>query len=216
MKKFLSLRGNINYTHISYRQLYFVAACSLLDPEVDGEIALKFRPYGSFIGIDSSRLDPLLKRSKVLRLHAALHDAAGFLKDCRNKGPGYIYTFRYSPVKQLSFWTPDRNIIHSISENSSFTIISCIGMLENFGSKTTNIIVLDLKGFKSFKSLGFIIKELSLCSSYNDTIFFKPPLKFADLPEHDRQTVIWLTNNLHGLDWDVGDLPYCKLIKRLL
>ena len=74
-------------------------------------------------------------------------------------------------------------------------------MLENFGSKTTNIIVLDLEGFK-LKSLGFIIKELSLCSSENDTIFFTPPLKFADLPAHDRQTVIWLTNNLHGLDWD--------------
>ena len=84
-------------------------------------------------------------------------------------------------------------------------------MLENFGSKTTNIIVLDFEGFK-LKSPGFIIKELSLCSSYNDTIFFKPPpLKFADLPAHDRQTVIWLTNNLHGLDWDEGDIPYCDL-----
>ena len=102
-EKVLSLRGNINYTHISYRQLYFVAACSLLDPEVDGEIALKFRPYGCFIGIDNSRLDPLLKRSKVLRLHAALHDAAGFIKDCRNKGPGYVYAFRYSPVNNCLF-----------------------------------------------------------------------------------------------------------------
>ena len=83
-------------------------------------------------------------------------------------------------------------------------------MLENFGSKTTNIIVLDLEGCK-LKSLGFIIKELSFCSSYNDTIFFKPPLKFTDLPAHDRQTVIWLTNNLHGLDWDEGDIPYCDL-----
>ena len=99
----LSLRGNINYVHISYRQLYFVAACSLLDPEVDGEIALKFRPYGGFIGIDNSRLDPLLKRSKVLRLHAALHDAAGFTKDCRNKGPGYVNAFRYSPVNNCLF-----------------------------------------------------------------------------------------------------------------
>ena len=50
-----------------------------------------------------------------------------------------------------------------------------------------------------------------MCSSYNDTIFFKPPLKFADLPANDRQTVIWLTNNLHGLDWDEGDIPYCDL-----
>ena len=102
-EKVLTLRGNINYTHISYRQLYFVAACSLLDPEVDGEKALKFTPYGGFIGIDNSRLDPLLKRSKVLRLHAALHDAAGFIKDCRNKGPGYVYAFRYSPVNNCLF-----------------------------------------------------------------------------------------------------------------
>ena len=81
-------------------------------------------------------------------------------------------------------------------------------MLENFGSKTTNIIVLDLEGFK-LKSLGFIIKELSLKNYL--TIFFKPPVKFADLPAHDRQTVIWLTNNLHGLVWDEGDIPHCDL-----
>ena len=36
-------------------------------------------------------------------------------------------------------------------------------------------------------------------------------LKFADLPAHDRQTVICVTNNLHGLDWDEGDIPYCDL-----
>ena len=101
-EKVLSLRGDINYTHISYRQLCFVAACSSLDPEVDGEIALKFRPYGGFIGIDNSRLDPLLKRGKVLRLHASLHDA-GFIKDCRNKGPGYVHAFRYSPVNNCLF-----------------------------------------------------------------------------------------------------------------
>ena len=80
--------------------------------------------------------------------------------------------------KQLSCWTIDRNIIHSISENFPFAFVSSIGMLEKVVSKSTNI------------------KELSLCSSYNDTTFFKPPLKFADLPAHDRQTVIWLTSKL--------------------
>ena len=40
---------------------------------------------------------------------------------------------------------------------------------------------------------------------------FQTALKFTDLPAHDRQTVIWLTNNLHGLDWDEGDIPYCDL-----
>ena len=79
-------------------------------------------------------------------------------------------------------------------------------MLENFGSKMTNTLNLDLEGFK-LKSLGFIIKNFSLCSSFNGPIFFKPPFSFADLPTHDGQTVIWLTNNLHGLDWDEGDIP---------
>ena len=83
-------------------------------------------------------------------------------------------------------------------------------MLENFRSKTTNIVGFDLQGFK-LNSLGFILKELSLCSSYNDTKFYKPPLKFADLLEHDKQTVIWLTTILHGLDWDEGDMPSCDL-----
>ena len=96
-EKSLSLRRNLTFSHISHRQLYFVAACALLDPEVDGEIALKFRPYGGILGAKISRLDALLKNSKVLRLHAALYEAAGFVKDCRNKGPGYVYAFRYSP-----------------------------------------------------------------------------------------------------------------------
>ena len=52
--KVISVRGNLNFGHISHRQLYFVAACELLDPEIDGEIALKFRPYGGLIGVDSS------------------------------------------------------------------------------------------------------------------------------------------------------------------
>ena len=102
-EKTVSLRGNQNFSHISHRQLYFVAACALLDPEFDGEIALKFRPYGGLIGADNSRPDPLLKYSKVLRLHAALHDAVGFVKDCRNKFPGYVYAFRCSPINNCLF-----------------------------------------------------------------------------------------------------------------
>ena len=64
-EKTVSLRDNQNFSHISHRQLYFVAACALLDPEIGGEIALKFKPYGGLIGVDNSRLDPLLKYSKV-------------------------------------------------------------------------------------------------------------------------------------------------------
>ena len=102
-EKAISMRGNLNISHISHRQFYFVAACALLDPEIDGEIAFKFRPYDGLIGVDNSRLDPFLKYSKVLRLHAAVHDAAGFVKDCSNKGPGYVYAFSYPPVNNCLF-----------------------------------------------------------------------------------------------------------------
>ena len=76
-EKSLSRRENLNFSHISHRQLHFDAACALLDPEIDGEIALKFSPYCGLLGVDNSRIDHLLKNSKALRLHAALHDAAG-------------------------------------------------------------------------------------------------------------------------------------------
>ena len=73
------------------RHLYFVAACSLFDSDLELPVALKLRPHGGLIGIDDSKLDPFLKHSKFLRLHAVLHDAAGFIKDYSNKGPGYVY-----------------------------------------------------------------------------------------------------------------------------
>ena len=71
--------------------LYFLATCLHLDPDVNLEIALKLRPYGGIIGIDNSSLDAYLKSFKVLRLHAILHDASGFIAEYSQKGPGYSY-----------------------------------------------------------------------------------------------------------------------------
>ena len=59
--------------------LYFSATCLYLDPALDLEITLKLRPYGGLIGIDNSSLDVYFKKFKVLRLHAILHDACGFV-----------------------------------------------------------------------------------------------------------------------------------------
>lgn len=77
--------------YFSKRRSYFLAACLYFDPNIDLEIALKLRPYGGVIGIDNSRLDNYLKGSKVLRLHAILHDAAGFVLEHSGEGPGYVY-----------------------------------------------------------------------------------------------------------------------------
>ena len=67
------------YSQYGERFLYFLATCLYLDPDLDLEIALKLRPYGGLIGIDNSSLDVYLKNFKILRLHAILHDACGFV-----------------------------------------------------------------------------------------------------------------------------------------
>lgn len=77
--------------YYSKRKCYFLAACLFFDPHIDIDVAVKLRPYGGLIGIDNSRLDKYLKGSKVLRLHAVIHDAAGFVWDHSKSGPGYAY-----------------------------------------------------------------------------------------------------------------------------
>ena len=42
------------------------------------------RPYGGLIGIDKSSLKKHLKHFILLRLHAVLHDAAGYLQEKTN------------------------------------------------------------------------------------------------------------------------------------
>ena len=83
----LSLRGNINYTHISYRQLYFVAVCSLLDLEADGEIAPKFRPYGFF---------SLKIEQEIVLNYRPLGYGRNALPLCH---PALIQTYNYEHVK---------------------------------------------------------------------------------------------------------------------
>ena len=85
----------------SNRLIYFVAACDYFSglENFDYEIALKLRPYGGLIGIDNSSWDKYLKRLKVLRLHAILHDAGGFIYEL---GPGYSYMI---PCKINSFFS---------------------------------------------------------------------------------------------------------------
>ena len=90
-EKYLSI--STSYPKESVRFNYFLAASeyfSELD-SFDHDIALKKRPYGGLIGIDISSLDKYLKVSKILRLHAILHDAGGFIYEMYNQGPGYCY-----------------------------------------------------------------------------------------------------------------------------
>ena len=89
--KYISI--STSYPEKSVRFNYFLAASEFFSEldSFDHDIALKLRSYGGLIGIDNSSLDKYLKVSKILRLHAILHDAGGFRYEMYNQGPGYSY-----------------------------------------------------------------------------------------------------------------------------
>jgi hypothetical protein len=90
----------------------FLTACLLLKPDLDVEQFSKKYPHGGKIGIGDSWLNMLFNRSKMLRLHAAFHDAFGSMKSVYNIGPGYCYAFDGSMpnicfmghVSGIGFW----------------------------------------------------------------------------------------------------------------
>ena len=83
------------YPEIANRRNFFLAACSLFfistTNDINYNVAIKLRPYGDLIGIDNSSLDKYLNDSKILRTHAILHDAAGFVREVFNTVPTYCY-----------------------------------------------------------------------------------------------------------------------------
>ena len=83
------------YPENSDRRNYFLAAGSLFffssENDLNYNVAIKLKAYGGLIGIDDYFLDKCLKDSKILRLHAILHDAAGFVDEVYNTGPTFCY-----------------------------------------------------------------------------------------------------------------------------
>ena len=86
------------YPENSNRKNYFLAACKSLDNYVILDVADNDRIYGGIIGMDNSRLDYFLKHFKIFRMHAVLHDAAGYMREVHNTGPGYCYALENFPI----------------------------------------------------------------------------------------------------------------------
>ena len=85
------------YTHNTVRKNLFLSACRVLDNHIClNEMDRKF-PYGGLIGYGNSYLDIVFSYSKVFRLHAILHDAAGAVRAHSGKGPGYCYMIGRGP-----------------------------------------------------------------------------------------------------------------------
>ena len=78
------------------QHLLFLIVCQNLLPTVDTRYIDTNYPHGGKIGIGNSSLDRVFRFSKLLRLHAAFHDAFGLMKSLYNVGPGYCYAARGS------------------------------------------------------------------------------------------------------------------------
>lgn len=75
--------------------------------------------------------------------------------------------------------------------------------------------VVDFQGFKSLDN-KFIVKELAIVSVDGGNGFlyylFKPPQPFCSLPDEMKKRVTYLTNYVHGLEWDIGDVDFDSCI----
>ena len=71
------------------------------------------------------------------------------------------------------------------------------------------ILVID---FEAFDYNGLIVKELSVHSkNYQETLLFKPPQAFSTISTINRDSIIFLTKRIHGIDWDSGVYPYTSI-----
>ena len=83
--------------HNSVRIKLFISACFCWESSLFlHEMDQKFK-FGGLIGYGNSCLDSVFRYSKVFRLHAKLHDAAGDVLAHTNKGPGYCYMIGRGP-----------------------------------------------------------------------------------------------------------------------
>ena len=93
----ISLTIEQQYPQNSTRKNYFLAACNYLDKNVMLDNINEDVPFGGIIGIDNSALDKIFKYIKIFRLHAVLHDAAGYMRNTHQLGPGYCYALPHFP-----------------------------------------------------------------------------------------------------------------------
>ena len=90
-----------SFEHKSVRKNLFLSACFCWDSRLFlNEMDEKYIFCG-LIGYGNSYLDSVFRYSKVFRLHAILHDAAGAVRSHSGKGPFYCYMIGRRPKSCL-------------------------------------------------------------------------------------------------------------------
>jgi hypothetical protein len=71
-------------------------------------------------------------------------------------------------------------------------------------------VVVDIECFRHRKE-KFVVKEIAVYADFLDSIVIESPYNITYLPEIVQRSCRWLTANLHGLEWESGDLPHVRL-----
>ena len=87
----------MSFEHNSVRKNLFLSACFCWDSGLSLREMGQIFKFGGLIGYGNSCLDSVFRYSKVFRLHARLHDAAGAVRSHSGKGPGYCYLIGRGP-----------------------------------------------------------------------------------------------------------------------
>ena len=154
--------------HNSVRKNSFLSACFCWDSGNSlREMDQKFR-FGGLIGFENSCLDSVFRHSKVIRLHAILHDAAGAVRAHSCKGPGYCYMIGWGPnscllgqVTGLLFCLYVKIFLPSIFNSVDFwSSMSCIVLDIELTEKKTKLKNWDFLLMVLYKDFQFVHQRL--------------------------------------------------------
>ena len=187
----------MTFKHNSVRKNLFLSACFCWDSGLSlREMDQKFK-FGGLIGYGNSCLDSVFRYSKVFRLHAILHDAAGAVRAHSGKGPGYCYMIGRGPnscllghVTGLLFCLCVKIFLPSIFNSVDF-----------WSSMSFIVLDTELTDENIIKELGLFIHGSVQAFSFCPPKTFKP---------HKQTT--WNTRHLHGIAWSSGKLEYEKVL----
>ena len=91
----------MTFENNSVRKNLFLSACFCWDSGFSLREMDQKNKFGGLIGYGNSYLDSVYRYSKVLRLHAILHDADGAVGSHTGKEPGYCYMVGRGPNSSL-------------------------------------------------------------------------------------------------------------------
>ena len=87
----------LTFKHDSIPKNLFLSACFSWDSGLSLREMDQKCKCGGLIGYGNFYLDSVFYYSRVFRLHAILHDAAGAVRSHSGKGPGYCYMIGRGP-----------------------------------------------------------------------------------------------------------------------